>query len=80
MYAYNLSFLIFLYLYLYNNVQFSSDYKLVDKQTFSILSLTPFTLALPILSRVNVTARRRRENTIFFGGQSWAGNIPARLG
>ena len=53
MYAYNLSFLIFLYLYWYNNVQFSSDYKFVDKQNFSILSLTQFTLALPILSRVN---------------------------
>ena len=33
-----------------------------------------------LIGMINVTARRRRENTIFFGGQSWAGNIPARLG
>ena len=66
MYAYNLSFLIFLYLYLYNNVQFSSDYKLVDKQTFSILSLTPFTLALPILSRVNTRGTQRLFSVFLF--------------
>lgn len=66
MYAYNLSFLKFLYLYLYNNVQFSSDYKFDDKHTFSILSLTPFTLELPILSRVNTRGTQRLFSVFLF--------------